>query len=128
MFDQKYLFKSYLEKLSKLRSETRNPVYKKAFKLQSNSLFGKTLQNPLSYADDYHFYYSEGLENEENLNAITSKISERNYKNKPFLFKDIKIFKSKWEKLASYFYLAFSKTHLDQLFLFLTVWHNLLFF
>ena len=91
MFDQKYLFKSYLEKLSKLRSETRNPVYKKAFKLQSNSLFGKTLQNPLSYADDYHFYYSEGLENEENLNAITSKISERNYKNKPFLFKDIKM-------------------------------------
>ena len=51
MFDQKHLFKSYLETLSKLRSETKNPVYKRAFKLQSNSLFGKTLQNPLSYAN-----------------------------------------------------------------------------
>ena len=39
-----------------------------------------------------------------------------------------KIFKSKREKLVSYFYLAFSKIQLDQLLLFLTVWHNLLFF
>ena len=90
MFDQKHLFKSYLETLSKLRSETKNPVYKRAFKLQSNSLFGKTLQNPLSYANDYHFYHTQDLES-ENLNVITSKITERNYKNKPFLFKDMKI-------------------------------------
>ena len=90
MFDQKHLFKSYLETLSKLRSETENPVYKRAFKLQSNSLFGKTLQNPLSYANDYHFYHSQDLES-ENLNAMRSKITERNYKNKPFLFKDMKI-------------------------------------
>ena len=91
MFDQKYLFKNYLETLSKLRSQTKNPVYKKAFKLMPNSLFGKTLQNPLSYADDYHFYSSQGIEI-ENVTGIQSKISERNYRNKPFLFKDIKIF------------------------------------
>ena len=91
MFNQKYLFKSYLGRLSKLRSATTNPVYKKAFKLQSNSLFGKTLQNPLSYADEYHFYDIQGLETEEDLKKITSKISERNYKNKPFLFKDMKM-------------------------------------
>ena len=91
MFNQKYLFKSYLGRLSKLRSATTNPVYKKAFKLQSNSLFGKTLQNPLSYANEYHFYDIQGLETEEDLKKITSKISERNYKNKPFLFKDMKM-------------------------------------
>ena len=89
VFDQKYLFKDYLETLSKLRSATTNPVHKQALKLQSNSLFGKTLQNPLTYATDYHFYQSDNME--QNLNKIASKIKERNYKNPPFLFQDIKI-------------------------------------
>ena len=90
-FDQKYIFKTYLESLSKLRAATKNPVYKKSFKLQANSLFGKTLQNPLSYADEYHFYHTEDLET-ENVIRLRSKIQERNYRNKPFVFKDLKIF------------------------------------
>ena len=89
VFDQKYLFKDYLETLSELRSATTNPVYNQALKLQSNSLFGKTLQNPLTYATDYHFYQSDDME--KNLNKIGSKIKERNFKNPPFLFQDIKI-------------------------------------
>ena len=92
MFDQKHLFKNYLEKLSKLRSGTSNPVYKRAFKLQSNSLFGKTLQSPLSYADEYYFYHNQDSEPEDVVvKKISSKITERNYRNKPFLFKDVKI-------------------------------------
>jgi hypothetical protein len=91
MFDQKYLFKPYLEKLSKLRSQTSNPVYKRAFKLQSNSLFGKTLQSPLNYADEYYFYHSQDPEFKDILTSMGSKIRERNYRNKPFLFKDMKI-------------------------------------
>ena len=90
MFDQKYIFKNYLESLSKLRSTTENPVYKKAFKLQANSLFGKTLQNPLTYADDYYFYHIQDLETEE-VTGMKSKLQERNYRNKPFVFKDLKI-------------------------------------
>ena len=90
MFDQKYIFKTYLESLSRLRATTKNPVYKKAFKLQANSLFGKTLQNPLSYADEYHFYHIEDLETEDVI-RLRSKIQERNYRNKPFVFKDLKI-------------------------------------
>ena len=90
MFDQKYIFKTYLESLSRLRATTKNPVYKKAFKLQANSLFGKTLQNPLSYADEYHFYHIEDLETEDVI-GLRSKIQERNYRNNPFVFKDLKI-------------------------------------
>ena len=63
---------------------------KKAFKLQANSLFGKTLQNPLTYADDYYFYHIQDLETEE-VTGMKSKLQERNYRNKPFVFKDLKI-------------------------------------
>lgn len=88
-FRQKYLFSDFISLLAKLRSNTTNPAHAQAFKLTSNSLFGKLLQSITKYAKCFSFHF-EGKEEQEN--RIAKFIQERNsVKKKRYIFKDLTI-------------------------------------
>ena len=78
--------------LAKLRSNTSNPAHAQAFKLASNSLFGKLLQNPIKYSKRTDFFLSD-INCDEDFVKMTKLIqgSSDCKINSRYIFKDIKI-------------------------------------
>lgn len=87
-FRQKHLFKEHISRLSKLRASSKNPAHRQAFKLASNSLFGKTMQSVIKYAKEYHLYYCNDINSPPE--AMLQKLGEVNRSKKRHIIKDVR--------------------------------------